>query len=118
MTTTAQLAVTPLNVIEAQCEAVFAAALQPSDAPAAGTVAQAIDRAVQQLGIGGCITRMAQEFGDHPDAAAERMRWARQLIAHAAARPRASLAGKLPGRSPEARDATIVAQHITQLEES
>jgi len=24
---------------------------------------------------------MAQEFGDHPDAAATRMRWARQLIA-------------------------------------
>jgi len=24
---------------------------------------------------------MAQEFGDHPDAAAERMRWARQLAA-------------------------------------
>jgi hypothetical protein len=24
---------------------------------------------------------MAQEFGDHPDAAAARMRWVRQLIA-------------------------------------
>jgi len=24
---------------------------------------------------------MAQEFGDHPDAAASRMRWVRQLIA-------------------------------------
>jgi hypothetical protein len=24
---------------------------------------------------------MAQEFGDHPDVAAERMRWARQLAA-------------------------------------
>jgi hypothetical protein len=24
---------------------------------------------------------MAQEFGDHPDAAATRMRWVRQLIA-------------------------------------
>jgi hypothetical protein len=44
-------------------------------------VATAISRAVQQLGIGGCAGRMAQEFGDHPDAAARRMRWVRQLIA-------------------------------------
>ena len=109
---------TPLNAIEAQCEAVFASALQPSDAPTADIVAQAIDRTVQHLGIGGCIARMAQEFGDHPDAAATRMRWARLLIADAAARPRASRAGKLPGRSPGARDATIVARRITQLEES
>jgi hypothetical protein len=26
---------------------------------------------------------MAQEFGDHPQAAAERMRWVRQLAAEA-----------------------------------
>jgi hypothetical protein len=108
MTTTPQLAVTRLNVIE-QCEALFASALQPSDASNAGMVAEVINCTVQQLGIGGCIGRMAQEFGDHPDAAARRMRWARQLIAHAAARPRASAGDKLPGRSPGARDATIVA---------
>jgi len=30
---------------------------------------------------------MAQEFGDHPDAAAERMRWARWITAQAAVRP-------------------------------
>jgi len=28
---------------------------------------------------------MAQEFGDHPDAAASRMRWVRQLITPGAA---------------------------------
>ena len=49
--------------------------------PTADTVAAAISRAVQQFGIGGCAGRMAQEFGDHPDAAAKRMRWVRQLIA-------------------------------------
>jgi hypothetical protein len=26
---------------------------------------------------------MAQEFGDHPEAAAERMRWVRELLADA-----------------------------------
>jgi len=31
---------------------------------------------------------MAQEFGDHPEAACERMRWARQVVAGLpAARP-------------------------------
>ena len=36
---------------------------------------------MRQFGIRGCVSRMAQEFGDHPDAAAERMRWIRQLAA-------------------------------------
>jgi hypothetical protein len=31
---------------------------------------------------------MAQEFGDHPDAAASRMRWVRQLITQEAAAQR------------------------------
>ena len=44
-------------------------------------IATAISRAVPQPGTGGCAGQMAQEFGDHPDAAARRMRWARQLIA-------------------------------------
>ena len=44
-------------------------------------VATAISRAVQRFGAGGCAGQMAQEFGDHPDAAATRMRWVRQLIA-------------------------------------
>jgi hypothetical protein len=73
--------ITPLNVSDARREALFASALQPSDTPAADMVAEAITRAVQQFGIDGCAGRMAQEFGEHPDAAAERMRWAGQLAA-------------------------------------
>lgn len=80
-------AMTRLNVNDARCEALFASGLQPSDAPTAETVAEAINRTVQQFGIRGCAGQMAQEFGDHPDAAAKRMRWVRQL-AQAAARPR------------------------------
>jgi hypothetical protein len=41
---------------------------------------RAINCTVRQFGIGGCAGRMAQEFGDHPDAAAQRMRWVRQLV--------------------------------------
>ena len=85
--TTAQFAATRLNLNEARCEALFASGLQPSDAPTADMVAEAIDYTVQEVGISGCVGQMAQEFGDHPDAAAERMRWARQFVAWAAVRP-------------------------------
>ena len=74
-----------LNVDDAWCEALFASALQRSAAPAAESVAAAISRAVRRFGTRGCVSRMAQEFGDHPQAAAERMRWVRQLAAGAAA---------------------------------
>jgi hypothetical protein len=67
------------------CEALFASALQRSAAPAAESVAAAISRAVRRFGTHGCVSRMAQEFGDHSQAAAERMRWVRQLAAEAAA---------------------------------
>ena len=67
--------------------ALFASALQPSDAPTAAMAAAAITATVGRLGSQGCVSRMAQEFGDHPDAAAERMRWIIQLTAGMPARP-------------------------------
>ena len=81
MPTAPQITVTQLDLTGARCPALFCSELQPSDAPDAATVATAISRAVQQFGIGGCAGWMAQEFGDHPDAAAARMRWVRQLLA-------------------------------------
>jgi hypothetical protein len=80
MPTATQITFTQPDMNGARCQALFSSALQPSDAPTAAMVAAAISRAVQQFGIGGCAGRMAQEFGDHPDAAATRMRWVRQLI--------------------------------------
>jgi hypothetical protein len=71
-----QIGFTQINMNGARCHALFSSALQPSDAPTADMVATAIGRAVQQFGIGGCAGRMAQEFGDHPDAAASRTRHA------------------------------------------
>jgi DNA-binding NarL/FixJ family response regulator len=70
-----------LNVNDARCEALFASALQPSDSPTAAMIAEAISWTLRQFGAGGCAGRMAQEFGDHPDAAARRMRWVRQAMA-------------------------------------
>jgi hypothetical protein len=71
---------TRLNVNDARCEALFASELQRSDAPTPEILATAISHTVRQFGIAGCVSRMAQEFGDHPEAAASRMRWIRQLI--------------------------------------
>jgi len=72
---------TRLNVNDARCEALFVSGLQRSDAPDAAALAEIIRAAVRQYGIRGCTSRMAQEFGDHPEAAAARMRWVRQLVA-------------------------------------
>ncbi len=71
---------TRLNPNEAVCEALFASALQPSDAPTAEAVTAAIGRTLRELGPARCSGRVAQEFGDHPEAAADRMRWVRQLV--------------------------------------
>jgi hypothetical protein len=60
-------------------EALFASELQRSDALTHDEVSEAISRTVRRIGIAGCVSKMAQEFGDHPEAAAERMRWVRRL---------------------------------------
>ena len=70
-----------LNVDDsAQCPALFASSLQRSDAPGPGCVAEAIRATVARLGTDGCTGRMAEEFGDHPEAAAERMCWVRSVL--------------------------------------
>ena len=68
------------NVTDARCQALFASTLQRSDTPGADIVAEAITATTRQLGAEGCTSRMAQEFGDHPEAATERMRWVRSLL--------------------------------------
>jgi hypothetical protein len=69
-----------LNMTDTRCAALFASGLQPSDAPTGVAVAKAVQRTIRRFGIGGCEGRMAQEFGDHPEAAVDRMQWVRQLV--------------------------------------
>ena len=92
MSTATQITFTQLDMSGTRRQALFTSMLQPSDAPTADMVATAISRAIRQFGIGGCAGRMAQEFGDHPDAAASRMRWVRQLIAQGPATQRLQVA--------------------------
>ncbi len=69
-----------LNVVDARCEALFASVLQRSDALTAEAVEAAISAAISRFGVDGCTGEVAQEFGDHPETACERMRWARDLL--------------------------------------
>jgi len=94
---------TKMSLNQARCEALFASGLQRSDAPTSDEVAEAIRATARRLGPAGCAGEMAQEFGDHPEAAAERMRWVRQLLAQTPAQPQA--AGRRPAASSDWRAA-------------
>jgi hypothetical protein len=69
-----------LNVSDARCAALFVSGLQQSDALTGEAVAQAVQQTVRRFGVRGCEGRMAQEFGDHPEEAVDRMRWVRRLV--------------------------------------
>jgi hypothetical protein len=85
-------------------DALFASVLQRSDNPSAGQVRKAIAAAVRAYGGLGCVQRVAQEFGDHPEAAVNRMRWARAVAEELFASPSASAQQSRPrqARSPVA----------------
>jgi hypothetical protein len=71
-----------------RAEALFASVLQRSDRPSPGQVRKAVAAAKRAYGGRGCAELVAQEFGDHPDSAVERMRWARAVVGEVfAARP-------------------------------
>ncbi len=77
----------PLNINTLRCEALFASTLPQSDRVAPIEVRMAIVETVRALGARGCAAWVAQEYGDYPEAAVARMRWARFLVAHAFAVP-------------------------------
>ena len=64
-------------------DALFVSLLQRCDQPSAGQVQQAVATVVSVFGPLGCAERVAQEFGDHPETAVARMRWANELVAEA-----------------------------------
>ena len=72
-----------LSISAARADALFVSALQRSEELSTGQVRQAVAAAVRTFGSRGCAERVAQEFGDHPDTAVARMRWARMAEAEA-----------------------------------
>ena len=68
-----------LSIGAVWADAVFVSGLQRRDELSAGQVRQAVGAAIWTFGCSGCAGRVAQEFGDHPETAATRMRWARAV---------------------------------------
>jgi hypothetical protein len=64
----------------AWADALFVSVMQRSDEPSEDQVRKAIAAAVRAYGDRGCAERVAQEFGDHPETAISRMRWARAAV--------------------------------------
>jgi len=72
-----------LTISTARADALFASSLQRSDEPTPAQVHQAVAAALAAFGIRGCAARVAQAYGEHPETAVPRMRWARATVTHA-----------------------------------
>lgn len=70
----------PCGIGAVRADALFVSMLQGSEHPCAEQVRRAVAEAVHAFGERGCAERVAQEFGDHPEAAVARMRWARRAV--------------------------------------
>jgi hypothetical protein len=81
-----------------RADALFVSALQRSDQPSSGQVRRAVAEAVRAYGGQGCADRVAQEYGDHPETAAARMRWARSVADEAFAEAPRRLRARKPAR--------------------
>lgn len=63
------------TVKDLAAEALFVSDLQPSECPNRAAVEEAITMTILRYGGDGCAAGVAVEFGDHPDAAVQRMAW-------------------------------------------
>ncbi|MGH3153357.1 MAG: hypothetical protein ACRDOB_21865 [Streptosporangiaceae bacterium] len=103
-----------LSIITARADALFASTLQRTDDPSTAQIRQAISTAIRACGARGCAAQVAQAYGEHPETAAPRMRWARAEVTRAfgggrpeparapvkAATARATTAGTTMGGAP------------------
>jgi hypothetical protein len=76
-----------LSISAVRTDALFVSVLQPSEEPDARQVRRAVAVTVGLFGTRGCAGQVAHEFGEHPEIAAARMRWARRVVAEAFAWP-------------------------------
>src|SRR5688500_3252370 len=64
-----------------RAEALFVTSLQRSDSPSTDQVRAAVGQALRQYGSGrNCAALVAAEFGEHPETAVMRMRWALDVV--------------------------------------
>ena len=89
-----------LSISAARADALFASPLQRSDEPSARQVRRAIATAIRERSMRGCTAHVAQAYGEHPEAAASRMRWALTTVASVFGSSRAEPAhAPAPGHS-------------------
>ena len=69
-------------LLATKAEALFISTLQPSQRPTAEQVTAAIRASLRAHGgAGGCAGACAAEYGEHPDTARDRMKWALAAVA-------------------------------------
>ena len=89
-----------LSISAARAGALFASPLQRSDEPSVRQVRRAIAMAIGVHGVRGCAARVAQAYGEHPETALTRMRWALTAVASAfGGSPAAPAHAPAPGHS-------------------
>jgi hypothetical protein len=67
------------------CMALFVSDTPCNADPDAATVRATVDATLKRLGPDECYARAAEVFGDRPDVALSRIRWARRVCARALA---------------------------------
>ena len=72
-----------LSITAARAAALFASPLECSGEPGARQVRQAIATAIAAYGVRACAARVAQAYGEQPETALTRMRWALTAAASA-----------------------------------
>jgi hypothetical protein len=80
-----------------------ASPLQRSDEPSTRQVRQAIATAIAAYGVPGCAARVAQDYGEHPETALTRMRWALTAAVSASGGSQAE-----PARAPAPGHCTVL----------
>jgi alkylhydroperoxidase family enzyme len=68
------------QLLAARAAALFTSDLPAGSGPSALVVEAAITAAVRRCGTAGCVAQMAAAYGDYPETAARRMRWARDVV--------------------------------------
>jgi hypothetical protein len=68
------------------CMALFVSDTPCTNDPDCSSVRAAVESTLEQLGPDECYARAAEVFGDRPEVALDRIRWARRVCAEAFAR--------------------------------
>jgi hypothetical protein len=97
------------RLVVARAEALFVSDVSAWSRPTKAAVTAAISGAIRShAGVRGCAGEVGAAYGEHPEIAAARMRWARRLV-EAIYLPASGLSPTPPAGKAHSRDNTNVA---------